>query len=161
MPCFLPHMVQMWPKLGVPASSTYGPNVAQAWSYKDKNQENDIFGVQDFRVKVKSLDKLQLHLQAQPYIHLVTGHGFRIPRLSIKIYEVSTGKKVYKARKSLCKFAEPECPLERDQNVDIKVKLDNLDLTAGTEYCAEVLIIKECGAHLATVQVEFIPTDKK
>jgi len=141
--------------------ATYGPNVAQAWSYKDKNQENDIFGVQDFRVKVKSLDKLQLHLQAQPYIHLVTGHGFRIPRLSIKIYEVSTGKKVYKARKSLCKFAEPECPLERDQNVDIKVKLDNLDLTAGTEYCAEVLIIKECGAHLATVQVEFIPTDKK
>jgi hypothetical protein len=101
--------------------ATLGPSLALAWRYADKDVDNDIFGVEDFTVKVKSLSKVELRLRAQPYIHLITGSGQRIPRLSIKITEVDTGKKVYKDRKSLCKYAEPSCPLERDKDVDITV----------------------------------------
>lgn len=88
----------------------------------------------EFHLDLKSSDTLKLHLKAEPFIDIIAGEGNRIPRLSIKIFEVKSKKKVYKQKKSLCDHVQQSCPLEHNDVVDINVKGKNLKLNIITYY---------------------------
>ena len=95
--------------------------VIHSWEYNE-NGSNDLFGVQDFDVKVKSKNEIKLVIRALPHITIVPGSGRRIPQLGIKIYEVDSNKQVHKERLKLCDYSEPNCPLKGHVDAEISVK---------------------------------------
>lgn len=109
------------------AFSLYFAHCTDAWQYTDKKDKDkvkgkDVFGVKDFDLDLKSRNTLKFHLKAEPYIDIIAGEGDRIPRLSIKIFEVDSKKKIYKGKKSLCDHVQQSCPLLHNKVVDINLK---------------------------------------